>query len=265
MGKKSNKQFQSLVKVFNDHEVPYWIDSGTLLGVMRDGKVLDHDKDIDICMWTRDEDKLASIIPFLKEMGYVTASDSYGGVSYKYMLYPKKRFMDKLLKKRTSLLQVQINLFNESETHAWCYAARILGKYYTLGSSSSSKKIASSFSDKALYLAKRCFLKLKHYTYRLFGNVEAKNFPWLYLYQPATWWIPKHYFQNTTFIEDKGVCIPSDWHSYLTLRYGDWQNPTESWYCWRDDKTLRHYAPEELLGTEKSTESSSDELSLLEG
>ena len=40
--------------------VNYWVDSGTLLGLIRDDCLLDGDKDIDIGIWSEDEEKILS-------------------------------------------------------------------------------------------------------------------------------------------------------------------------------------------------------------
>ena len=262
MNAPENEQFSCLIALLNKYEIPYWVDSGTLLGIMRDGKILEHDKDIDICLWTRDEPKLIKALDEFRDLGYIVASDSYKGTSYKYSLYPKRSLVDRIARKRPSLLQVQINLFNEDQTHAWCYASRVLGKYYVHGSSSSSRQFSLTTREKLLSLAKKVLLKIKYYNYRFFGNVEATTFPWAYVYQPGTWWIPKSYFLDTIFVKEHKCYVPKEWDKYLSLRYGNWQEPTESWYCWRDDKSLKRCSPEALLTACSISENSHESMIL---
>ena len=42
---------------FEDLKCPYWIEAGVLLGIMRDGKPIEHDNDLDIGILTNSEDK----------------------------------------------------------------------------------------------------------------------------------------------------------------------------------------------------------------
>jgi len=40
-------------KVLVDHQIPYFIDGGTLLGACREGTMIEHDDDADIGVWTK--------------------------------------------------------------------------------------------------------------------------------------------------------------------------------------------------------------------
>ena len=48
--RKGNMHFvlRNIVEFFNSQNATYWLDYGTLLGVVREGDVLLHDGDIDI-------------------------------------------------------------------------------------------------------------------------------------------------------------------------------------------------------------------------
>ncbi len=55
-------------KALDKYEIPFWLDFGTLLGVVRDGKLISHDTDNDIGVWMgedRNKIKLA-----LEEAGF---------------------------------------------------------------------------------------------------------------------------------------------------------------------------------------------------
>lgn len=44
-------------KIMNEANIKYWVDFGTLLGIYRDGKFIDHDFDIDLGMYEKDYNK----------------------------------------------------------------------------------------------------------------------------------------------------------------------------------------------------------------
>lgn len=66
-----NDSFKNLVdfkEVMDELKIPFWLDSGLVLGLHRDGDVIDGDEDdTDICMW-KDEHAHKSLI-FLKKLG----------------------------------------------------------------------------------------------------------------------------------------------------------------------------------------------------
>ena len=50
--------------------IKFWLDQGTLLGAVRDGKPIDGDNDIDISINSKDFDDTLKVIKQLKEKGY---------------------------------------------------------------------------------------------------------------------------------------------------------------------------------------------------
>lgn len=49
--------FKELCDLFEKFEVNYWVDGGTLLGLIRDGELIPHDSDQDVCMKIEDYGK----------------------------------------------------------------------------------------------------------------------------------------------------------------------------------------------------------------
>ncbi len=48
-----------LKKIFDKHDIPFWLGFGTLLGAIREKKLISWDDDIDICIWIQDSAKIA--------------------------------------------------------------------------------------------------------------------------------------------------------------------------------------------------------------
>ena len=61
---------KELKTIFDKHEIPFWLDWGTLLGVVRDNKLVD--EDIDLATWDIYADKIKSISHELHAKGFET-------------------------------------------------------------------------------------------------------------------------------------------------------------------------------------------------
>jgi phosphorylcholine metabolism protein LicD len=49
-------------RICRDNNITYWADSGTLLGAVRDGGIIKHDDDIDVCVDEKDYEKLVEVL-----------------------------------------------------------------------------------------------------------------------------------------------------------------------------------------------------------
>ncbi len=57
MQKKLDKTLLQVVQILNKHKINYWICHGTLLGLVRDKKIISNNSDIDIAIWKNDHVK----------------------------------------------------------------------------------------------------------------------------------------------------------------------------------------------------------------
>lgn len=80
-------QIRSMLKdidrIFNEYNLMYWMDGGTLLGAIRHKDIIPWDDDGDISILDKDENKLLSLEPQLNNLGYGLSS-FWGG----YKIYP---------------------------------------------------------------------------------------------------------------------------------------------------------------------------------
>ena len=44
--------FITVINLLNENNIPYWLCQGTLLGIIRDNKLIEWDHDIDIAVWS---------------------------------------------------------------------------------------------------------------------------------------------------------------------------------------------------------------------
>ena len=53
-----DEQLKFIIEQLEKYEINYWVDSGTLLGLVRDGKLIKGDNDIDISVWESEVEKI---------------------------------------------------------------------------------------------------------------------------------------------------------------------------------------------------------------
>lgn len=100
------KTIRHLQKILEEYGLEFFFDMGTLLGIIREGRLLSHDMDIDIAVFT-EQDKIADIEDYLLKKGcslkyrYVTEDvgineDSfvYKGVKFDLNFYVRKEDRD---------------------------------------------------------------------------------------------------------------------------------------------------------------------------
>ncbi|WP_026313273.1 LicD family protein [Actinobacillus capsulatus] len=66
--KSASIALADLKKVLDQHKIPFFLISGTLLGCIREGKLLGHDKDIDVGVW--DDHSYEELANYLATSGY---------------------------------------------------------------------------------------------------------------------------------------------------------------------------------------------------
>lgn len=73
---KIDNNLMLTVKIFQKHNIPYWICHGTLLGVIRDKKLIEWDPDIDIAIWDKTISK-DKIIEIMTSYDFELVTDSF--------------------------------------------------------------------------------------------------------------------------------------------------------------------------------------------
>lgn len=66
---RSLQMLQNVAEVFDAHGLPYWLEGGTLLGVIREQRLLPWDTDIDLSIRAEDYLRLAACLPALRRRG----------------------------------------------------------------------------------------------------------------------------------------------------------------------------------------------------
>lgn len=191
----------------------YWCDSGTLLGLIRDGCLIEGDNDIDIGVFGKDNEKLQSIASIVKKDKGEVFLGFLNGKVFKYKLKIKK--FDRI---------IDINVFRNYGSNFWCPQPVTSDqlrsrKFLCRGVNRISKKIRQQFS---------------------LVKAEYNKFPWNYIRNINYWCVPKEHLEKIEEVEIEGekFKVPKEVKKYLSLRYSNWEIRNSGWDFQKDDGLL---------------------------
>ena len=212
----TDPNFIAAINIFNSNNIPYWVSAGTLLGIVRDNKLIEWDHDIDIAVWSDVVEKkyitnLLSkanfkmkrpfmvkngVLHFIKDGGRIVDVNFY----QKIKLKSNKREMAYVewLTPRNICMKL-VNAISNADKYD--------GKF---------KKIIKifCFAQKPAIILKKLFIKIG-LCYKRFGYA-----------------VPVDLFQNIKKIEFHGleIKIPLKAREYLEFMYGpNWQIPKKNY------------------------------------
>jgi len=201
-------QLKWIIDFLGINNLIFWIDSGTLLGIVRDGHIIKNDNDIDIGMWASDIDNVLNT--FEKQNLYKIKIFKYKKYLYKIKLY------NKYLR-----YTIDINFFRIKNNDAWC-----------------PQPISINYNN--LFIIKKYYLSVLYpFIYRLKRiwpfSIDYNNLFWKPFYTIGVWLIPKTFFKELILFDSLRIPVPKQYNSYLNLRYGNWKEKCPNWIFWRDD------------------------------
>ncbi len=240
---------KDLKKVLDKHQILFWLEHGTLLGLVRDGKIIEGDNDIDLSAFYKS---------FIDEYKKISA-DLYGAG---YDVYITK---DKMTIKKEDK-HATVYLYHENNDHIIrnriskkTFIANILLYGFLEGLSTPDRDVIQKYTPKTKFIQtlKKLMkhLPAKKNLYSLLLDF-GKRIDCLVAYDIN---IPESYvskFKETTFYDIK-VKIPIESEKYLEHIYGkDWKIPDKNWHPWKsfyklmkeyNDKLSLKYLKDDLL------------------
>ena len=222
---KEEKYLFYTIDLLKKYDISYWITDGTLLGIIREDRLLPWDGDIDIAIW-KDEVNLPWLLKILEDNGYelekiLPEMDCIhlfiDGIKIDISLYQSNdiefkikwaTFPENIIDK--IMLTVTNVIFHNK------YEQVSLNKY-------SVKNILKNI---IIFISKVFTEKFK---IRLFQYARK-----LYKYIGSVYPNNLRLFKTITF-RDKDIVVPQDSEEYLRLTYGnDWKIPNKD-YIWEED------------------------------
>ncbi|MDB2318932.1 hypothetical protein N9V39_00895 [Gammaproteobacteria bacterium] len=214
---KLDPQLDMISSLLIQLDIKYCIDSGTLLGIIREGALLANDLDIDISIHDTQLSKVHMLKSELRIRGYKSRILSFHGQIYKikFSNSQEKRFID-------------INIFSKSMDNI----------YYVCPQPSPILN-----NENFLFFYTRKIIRIIFGIIKNIGSeFDLNYFPWKLGTIHDTWVIPNDYFDNFQHLIDN-IYVPNNYESYLKFRYGEWKTPKKNWNFRTDDMALAQYPP----------------------
>ena len=226
-------------EILNGLNIEFWLDTGTLLGAVRDGEVIPWEYDVDLGAWknsiTKDKKKL--LVKQLEQAGFDVG------------VYDTNINVRKAGEERFWL---DINFFSFNNNYA------ILPKLFPsniIGRILSSLIYIFTAPLHCLVFKEKPFVK--RLVHRTLITIARLTPPFLRILlvrtgtavykkigsKDVSWVVPNHYFSNLSTVTFYGMefKVPAEIEAYVAFRYGeDWRTPKKDWLTEKDDGAVAH-------------------------
>ena len=212
---KAIKTLKEVKTVFDNHGVVFWLNYGTLLGAIQQGKFFDWDIDIDISSWYKDIKVLEEIARTLKHLHYKvdlthdTLRIDKDGIHIDVYIY--RHFED-------------CNLATKTNIELPTFMSKVIHYLFLEGASKIFSSTEHTFKAKTIqamnYLTPKLVYQFAYNVFLKFGG---------FYYRKA---VPAHHFLKLSSMTFYGTefNIPSVPKKYLQYIYGDtWNKQIKEW------------------------------------
>jgi hypothetical protein len=251
-----------LLDLMDSISVPYWVDSGVLLSLYRDGGLLPWEKDIDLAVEGPHVEALIQRADAFEAAGYAVNVHRYRGRVYAVVLKPMAqrpptdlraavhvyyRVGDYLVSPQTQIYvpppAPDVHPGRRSPVGRAIRAA-IENWLYDEEDAADARRVSRAPDNpSAFYRAARTVYR------RLDRGMLAEIWPIREVFVPLTWVVPAELVLPRSNLRFRGrdLPVPGQIAEYLTYRYGDWSVPVSEWCYWEDDGAVVRDRPARVL------------------
>lgn len=217
------ENLREIKDIFDENGVKFWLILGTLLGAVRDGKIIEWDNDMDLGLWYNDVNRVISVLSEFRSRGFEVRLNkaTMGGFS--------------MIRRDC---KTDFRLYRVSNGYAWSFGImrknKISKQLYsyltTLVERIQVKTGRENFLRRTLMRVSSVLpLMLKQLLSYIRLLCDRRAF---YNNDLIFSILPKQYFEKLSTIKFYGMefNIPSDVEEYLEYEYGkNWKTPTKNW------------------------------------
>jgi hypothetical protein len=224
------KSLKDIKKFFEKENITYWLDTGTLLGAVREKGFITWDYDLDIGIWHKDAEKIVNASDYFKSMGYEVCNFP---IEMCIKIISKNSEVDLNLykekdKNATRIWHIPNNLGSKLDYLFWILTVENVELKRSKVSKKTTRKLKKIIEIMPNF-KKKALVKIIIFMYEKIGSktIFVK--------------VPKKYFTNLSEIEfyDSKYKAPKETEKYLELRYGkDWRTPNKYYTYYKDDKSI---------------------------
>lgn len=202
---KVDSNAQNVLRILDDASARWWIDSGTLLGFVRDNSVIQWDNDFDLSILVESEQEVQTVVDAFTNQGMAVKTYWYENQAFKLKLV--NNYMD-----------VDIQVFRQKSNQLISFFA-----YYGAKPNTNRSSVINLFYQASA----RLFLRKIERGMHAKGMINISLLKLLFCARIGFWVYKAD--DILPIQRSGGFNLPHLAQNYLTFRYGSWRHPNKNW------------------------------------
>ena len=227
---KAVETLRKIKKILDEHEIEYWLDEGTLLGAVREKKLIEWDHDIDLSIWYNNLSKITPLFDEINKTGVEVC------------FFEEQKHIDLV----GQGFKIDINLYHlkENEATRMWYEQNKLGYLLDYLIWILHIKNAEVKDSKIPLSITKLLIKLSNVLPSSMNNNVSKILFKIYEKKgskPIRMAVPSEFFTDLKNLKFYGMTfkVPKKTEEYLEYRYGkDWRIPKRDYVYTTDDHSI---------------------------